>query len=173
MTTDIRAKLPTAPLGVFYFTVDPSSGADGEKREFMGCDVIQVRELVLAPKSAMTRMPLTQLPVAGLVTIRDTSMPLLDLRSALGQGELPEADTLTCLVVEHRGRPIALRIAEPGSICNVTWGDVKTLDIELLNKSGSFYGLVTDPEHNTVISLLNLSAFLDRLDVNEPQQMAA
>jgi hypothetical protein len=50
---------------------------------------------------------------------------------------------------------------------------VKTLDIELLNKSGSFYGLVTDPEHNTVISLLNLSAFLDRLDVNEPQQLAA
>jgi hypothetical protein len=52
MTTDIRAKLPTAPLGVFYFTVDPATEADGEKREFMGCDVIQVRELVLAPKAA-------------------------------------------------------------------------------------------------------------------------
>ena len=174
MTTDIRSKAPTAPLGVFYFAVDSAQGEDGlSNRQYFGCDILKVRELVLVPKSAMTRMPLTELPVTGFVTIRGTSMPLLDLRAALGLGELPEADTLTCLVIDHQKKQVALRIAEPGSICNVTWGDVKPLDFDLLNRSGTFHGLVDDPEHNHVISLMDIGTFVTRLDTEKHELLAA
>lgn len=173
MTSDTRAKASTAPLGVFYFTVDPTNEEQPGNSQYFGCDILQVRELVLAPKSAMTRMPLTELPIAGFVTIRGNSMPLLDLRAALGMGELPEAETLTCLVVDHGQKQIALRIAEPGSICNMTWGDVKPLDFDMLNRTGAFHGIVDDTENQHVISLMNIAAFLDRLDVERTELLAA
>jgi two-component system chemotaxis response regulator CheV len=171
MSNELRAKDPSTPLGVFYFNVGPDDRSGVQTTQFFGCDILLVRELVQAPASAVSHVPGARPPVEGFVTIRGVSMPLLDLRRALGLGDLPMTETLTCLVVEHRNKSVALRIAEPGSISNVTYGDVKALDMALLNKDGLYLGLVDDQESHQVISMLNITAFLDRLETLDAEEL--
>ena len=97
---DVSARTPAADakLEILLFTLgtDPATGRD----EAYGIDVFQVREVMRAPE--ITRTPDARAPVAGMIGLRGTLVPVIDLAQCAG---LPKRDGSRIMILtESSGR---------------------------------------------------------------------
>lgn len=91
---------------------------------YLGIDVMDVQEVLY--EAAVTRVPLAESQVAGLINLRGQIATSIDLRTRLGIEPRGETDPYIHVVVSERGEPASLQV---DSIC-----DVISVDHELFEQ---------------------------------------
>lgn len=112
----MNAKLPGSHCQFLTFFV---------AREEYAIDVLRVREVVgVAP---ITRVPSTPRDVRGVVNLRGSVVPVVDLGLRFGSGELTPTER-TCIVVvepaEHTDRVVGLMVDSVNRVVTLAPGDV-------------------------------------------------
>jgi len=74
--------------------------------EEYGIEIKHVREIILL--GAITRVPQTPAYVKGLINLRSTVIPVLDLRRRFGLPEHPPTDASRIMVVYVRGKTVGI-----------------------------------------------------------------
>ena len=107
------------------------TGGDGALRTLLvgvggrtyAIDVRSVREVVL--HRAATRLPGTASWVLGLINLRGTLVPVVDLAERLGVTPLNHP-AASIVLVEHAGRAVGLAVAEVRDVVALDAGGVQT-----------------------------------------------
>ena len=96
MPTDsqILLKSDTNELEIVEFCID-----DGTKQNFFGVNVAKVREIIRRPE--LTSAVSTPPAVAGMMSLRNKIIPVLDLANVLGRCPEKEADRIIVLEFNH------------------------------------------------------------------------
>lgn len=160
----------------------PEAGLDGQLPSEIACveagghcfgiDVRRVREVVRALRS--TPLPDGPPLIDGLIELRGTVIPVVDLGRAVG-GEACRADrSARIVVVESGGHVFGLRVAVAHDVCDL---DPSRVDPTPSLASGAGYSLVEavarQGDEAGPILLLSLEALRARLGLREGSVEAA
>lgn len=75
-------------------------------KELYGVEITKVREIILITE--ITRIPQTPHYVKGLINLRSTVIPVIDLRAKFGLPESELTDESRIMVIQARGRTIGI-----------------------------------------------------------------
>jgi two-component system chemotaxis response regulator CheV len=92
-------------------------------RQRYGINVFKVREVMPCP--AFTRIPRAHPDVCGLVTLRGTTLPIIDLSHAIGLSAVAEPRSCFLIVTEYNRRVQAFLVNAVDRIVNMRWDDVQ------------------------------------------------
>jgi purine-binding chemotaxis protein CheW len=118
-------------------------------------DLLRVDEVL--PPMAVTPVPDVQLPVVGCVVVRGESLPVVELRQALGEGPAPEDARPGLLVCRLGRRRVGFCIDGVGTVAKVAAG---TLGAPPVGPSVSLAVVAVWAQPPSVHFLLDLKALL-------------
>jgi two-component system, chemotaxis family, chemotaxis protein CheV len=151
---DARTKLAgTNKLEILLFTL----GLDlaGERRELFGINVFKVREVMRAP--AITRAPEMPPAVEGMVSLRGTLVPVIDLAKYTGLGARnPEI----LIVTEYNGRTQGFLVEAVESILRVDWTDMRVPPELIAGKTAALVTAVTELADGRLVMMLDVEQVL-------------
>ena len=151
---DARTKLAgTNKLEILLFTL----GLDvaGERRELFGINVFKVREVMRAP--AITRAPEMPPAVEGMVSLRGTLVPVIDLAKYTGLGARhPEI----LIVTEYNGRTQGFLVEAVESILRVDWADMRVPPELIAGKTAALVTAVTELADGRLVMMLDVEQVL-------------
>lgn len=84
---------------------------------YLGIDVMDVQEVLY--EAAVTRVPLAEPQVAGLINLRGQIATSIDLRTRLGLEPRAETDSYIHVVVSERGEPSSLEVDSISDVISV------------------------------------------------------
>lgn len=92
--------------------------------EVYGINVFKVREVVSLP--SLTRLPETDARIEGLLSVRGTTLPVIDLRQILGIPHVPREDGKAdhLIVTEYNRNVQAFHVRHVDRIVRVSWSQV-------------------------------------------------
>jgi two-component system, chemotaxis family, chemotaxis protein CheV len=92
--------------------------------EIYGINVFKVREVFSLP--VLTRLPETDVRIEGLLSVRGTTLPVIDLRQVLGLPDFPRPDGKAdhLIVTEYNRHVQAFHVRHVDRIVRVSWSDV-------------------------------------------------
>ncbi|MFQ5533692.1 MAG: chemotaxis protein CheW [Sphingomonadales bacterium] len=126
--------------------------------QLLGIPVLSVHD-VLGPQK-MTRIPLAQESIAGVLNLRGRIVTAIDVRRRLGLPPRPEDDPGMSVVVEHNNEPYSLLIDSVGDVLSVPTKAFEqnpaTLDPRWREVSGGIYRL-----ENELLVVLEVERLLD------------
>lgn len=93
-------------------------------RQTFGINVFKVQEVLTCPR--LTNIPQSHSAMRGLATIRNKTIPVIDLAAAIGQRPL-EADPENLIIItEYNGTVQAFLVKAVERIVNMNWQDIKS-----------------------------------------------
>lgn len=90
--------------------------------EEYGIEISKVREIILVGE--ITRIPETPPYVKGLINLRNSVIPIVDLKQRLGLAETPTTDDTRIVVVTVRGKTIGLIVDVVSEVLRVATSDI-------------------------------------------------
>ncbi len=152
---DARTKLAGAnKLEILLFTLgtDTSSG----RREIFGINVFKVREVMRIPE--ITRAPDMPPAVEGMVSLRGTLVPVVDLAKYIGiQTDAPPS---IMIVTEYNGQTQGFLVGEVDTILRIDWADMKVPPAMLTTKMGGLVTAVTELKDKQLVMMLDVEKIL-------------
>ncbi|QIR14417.1 chemotaxis protein CheV [Shewanella aestuarii] len=114
-------------------TVDQRTNLVGENRlelllfrinstQLFAINVFKVKEVVRVPP--MSAMPGSNNNICGVANIRGTSIPVINLRSAIGFSPLPITEDCNLIITEYNRSVQGFLVGKVEHIVNMTWGDI-------------------------------------------------
>ena len=92
-------------------------------RQLFGINVFKVQEVLTCPR--LTKIPNSHPTTRGLATIRNKTIPVIDLAAAIGQRPLGEATDNLIIITEYNGTVQAFMVSAVERIVNMNWEDIK------------------------------------------------
>lgn len=92
-------------------------------RQIFGINVFKVQEVLSCPR--LTAIPQSHSATRGLATIRDRTIPVLDLAAAIGQRPLEASPDNLIIITEYNGTVQAFLVNAVERIVNMNWNDIK------------------------------------------------
>src|SRR5271157_601766 len=86
-------------------------------KELYGIEITRVREIILITE--ITRIPQTPHYVKGLINLRSTVIPVIDLRSLFGLQEGEMADESRIMVLQSKGKTIGIVVDAVSEVLRV------------------------------------------------------
>jgi purine-binding chemotaxis protein CheW len=85
--------------------------------EFYGIEITKVREIILI--TGITRIPQTPHYLKGLINLRSTVIPVIDLRALFGLPEVAMTDESRIMVLQANGRTIGIVVDAVSEVLRV------------------------------------------------------
>jgi len=152
---DARTKLAGAnKLEILLFTLgtDTSSG----RKEIFGINVFKVREVMRIPK--ITRAPDMPPAVEGMVSLRGTLVPVVDLAKYIGiQTDAPPS---IMIVTEYNRQTQGFLVGEVDTILRIDWSDMKVPPSMLTARMGGLVTAVTELDDKQLVMMLDVEKIL-------------
>jgi two-component system chemotaxis response regulator CheV len=152
---DARTKLAGAnKLEILLFTLgtDTSSG----RKEIFGINVFKVREVMRIPE--ITRAPDMPPAVEGMVSLRGTLVPVVDLAKYIGiQTDAPPS---IMIVTEYNSQTQGFLVGEVDTILRIDWADMKVPPAMLTTKMGGLVTAVTELKDKQLVMMLDVEKIL-------------
>lgn len=127
-------------------------------KEAYGIDIHKVQEIIRVPE--VTKMPNTVQHVLGIINLRGSIIPLIDLKMKLLKADSEYSDTTRVLVVEVGGKKIGLIVDDVSEVIDIQ-GDV------VVDAGGIGEGICTDyllgvaKTNDRLLILLNIDKILN------------
>lgn len=93
----------------------------GERQRY-GINVFKVQEVIQCP--ALTAMPKSAYAVRGIVNMRGRTIPVIDLRMAVGKSAIEEITKAYVIVTEYNRKVQGLLVQGVDRIINMNWSDI-------------------------------------------------
>ncbi|WP_148716217.1 chemotaxis protein [Chitinolyticbacter meiyuanensis] len=154
-TIDARTKLAgTNKLEILLFTlgVDQRSG----RRENFGINVFKVREVMRTPE--ITQAPEMPSSVEGMVSLRGTLVPVIDL--ARYAGIATESRPEIMIVTEYNGHTQGFLVEAVDTILRLDWSSMRVPPDMLLTQMGGLVTAVTELDNNKLVMMLDVEKVL-------------
>ncbi|QSX39423.1 chemotaxis protein CheV [Shewanella cyperi] len=90
--------------------------------QLFAINVFKVKEVVKLP--ALSAMPGSHPHVKGVANIRGTSIPVIDLRRAIGFSPSPAGGDANLIITEYNRSVQGFLVGKVEHIVNMTWGDI-------------------------------------------------
>lgn len=114
-------------------TVDQRTQLVGENRlelllfrisstQLFAINVFKVKEVVKLP--AINMLPGSNPKIYGVANIRGTSIPVINLREAIGFSKMPITDDSNLIITEYNRSVQAFLVGKVEHIINMTWSDI-------------------------------------------------
>jgi two-component system chemotaxis response regulator CheV len=153
-SVDARTKLAgTNKLEILLFTlgIDPACG----RRETFGINVFKVREVMRAPR--VTRAPEMPAAVEGMVSLRGTLVPVIDLAKYSGMtAERPEI----LIVTEYNSRIQGFLVEAVEMIMRIDWSDMRVPPELIAGKAAALVTAVTELSDGRLVMMLDVEQVL-------------
>ena len=91
-------------------------------RQIFGINVFKVQEVLSCPR--LTNIPQAHSATRGLATIRNITIPVLDLAAAIGQRPLQASPENLIIITEYNGTVQAFLVNAVERIVNLNWQDI-------------------------------------------------
>ncbi|MGF1873480.1 chemotaxis protein CheV [Photobacterium indicum] len=91
--------------------------------QFFAINVFKVKEVVKLPH--LNILPGSHPSVCGVANIRGTSIPVIDLRSAIGMRSMEKNDECNIIITEYNRTIQAFLVGQVMNIVNMTWKDIQ------------------------------------------------
>lgn len=132
--------------------------------EIYGINVFKVREVVTLP--GLTRLPEADPRIEGLLSVRGTTLPVIDLRKVLGLPETPRQDGKAdhLIVTEYNRNVQAFHVRHVDRIVRVSWSQV--IPPPALGQNTVKAGTITAVakiDHETTVLLVDVEKILSDL----------
>lgn len=92
-------------------------------RQTFGINVFKVQEVLSCPR--LTNIPQSHSSTRGLATIRNKTIPVIDLAAAIGQRPLQASPDNLIIITEYNGTVQAFLVKAVDRIVNMNWQDIK------------------------------------------------
>jgi len=89
-----------------------------------GINVFKVQEVLTCPR--LTSIPQSHSATRGLATIRNKTIPVIDLAAAIGQRPLEASTENLIIITEYNGTVQAFLVKAVDRIVNMNWQDIKS-----------------------------------------------
>lgn len=162
---DARARLAgTNKLEILMFRFEPPGST--ETHGSFGINVFKVREVMRVP--AITRAPEMPAAVEGMVSLRGTLVPVIDLGKYVGFEPTGHAGIM--IVAEYNGEVVGFLVGQLDSILRLDWTAMRAPPDMINGRLGGLVTAVTElPDHRLVMmldveSILHTTLGLDQDD---------
>ena len=91
-------------------------------RQMFAINVFKVREVVKLPH--LSKMPGSHHNISGVANIRGTSIPVINLRSAIGMRPMPIDSESNLIITEYNRTIQGFLVGQVANIVNMTWKDI-------------------------------------------------
>jgi two-component system chemotaxis response regulator CheV len=91
--------------------------------QFFAINVFKVKEVIKLPH--LNILPGSHPNVCGVANIRGTSIPVIDLRSAIGMRSMDKSNECNIIVTEYNRTIQAFLVGQVMNIVNMTWKDIQ------------------------------------------------
>jgi two-component system, chemotaxis family, chemotaxis protein CheV len=132
--------------------------------EIYGINVFKVREVFTLPE--LTRLPETDPRIEGLLSVRGTTLPVIDLRQVLGLPDVPREDGKAdhLIVTEYNRNVQAFHVRHVDRIVRVSWSQVIPPPLLAQNKvKPGTITAVAKIDQNTTVLLVDVEKILSDL----------
>lgn len=92
-------------------------------RQVFAVNVFKVKEVLSCP--ALTKIPQSHSSTRGLATIRNKTIPVIDLAAAIGQRPLEVTSDNLIIITEYNGTVQAFLVKAVERIVNMNWEEIK------------------------------------------------
>ncbi len=144
-------------------TVDQRTKLVGENRlelllfrinstQLFAINVFKVKEVVKLP--ALNAMPGSHPHIVGVANIRGMSIPVIDLRSAIGFKPVPAGDDANMIITEYNRSIQGFLVGKVEHIINMTWGEI--MPPPKTAGSHNYLTAITKIEHQGVSKLVSI-----------------
>ncbi len=110
--SSVRGNLPTATAGSIQLVSFRLA------REEYGIEIKSIREIILV--GAITRVPHAPAYVKGLINLRSTVIPVIDLRARFGLPEAEPTDASRIMVVNVHGKTVGVVVDSVSEVLRVS-----------------------------------------------------
>lgn len=90
--------------------------------QLFAINVFKVKEVVKLP--ALSAVPGSHPHISGVANIRGTSIPVIDLRAAIGFQPMSDDQESNLIITEYNRSVQGFRVGKVEHIVNMTWGDI-------------------------------------------------
>jgi len=90
--------------------------------QLFAINVFKVKEVVKLP--ALSAVPGSHPHISGVANIRGTSIPVIDLRAAIGFQPMSDEQESNLIITEYNRSVQGFRVGKVEHIVNMTWGDI-------------------------------------------------
>lgn len=152
---DARTKLAGAnKLEILLFTLgtDQSTG----RKETFGINVFKVREVMRIPE--ITRAPDMPAAVEGMVSLRGTLVPVIDLAKYIGI--VTDTPPSIMIVTEYNGQTQGFLVGEVDTILRLDWSEMRVPPAMLTAQMGGLVTAVTELKDKRLVMMLDVEKIL-------------
>ncbi|MCE9788100.1 chemotaxis protein CheV [Shewanella chilikensis] len=90
--------------------------------QLFAINVFKVKEVVKLPE--LSAMPGSHPAISGVANIRGVSIPVINLRSAIGFSPMPVGEDANLIITEYNRSVQGFLVGKVEHIVNMTWGDI-------------------------------------------------
>ena len=159
-SVDARTRLAaTNKLEILLFTLgtDAASG----RNEMFGINIFKVREVLRTPP--ITRAPEMPAHVEGIVSLRGTLVPVVDLAKYAGISTAAAATIM--IVTEFNGRSQAFLVEAVDTILRIDWSAMRVPPEMVTRNSGALVTAVTELPDGRLVMMMDVERVLsDSID---------
>lgn len=123
-----------------------------------GINVFKVQEILKCPR--IVHIPKSHKSVKGLITVRNTTLAVIDLNLAIGDERGTDIESCFVIIAEYNGKSQAFMVNEVDKIINVKWTDVEKPHKSLNN---SFLTSITKL-NNDIVQILDVEKVLNNIN---------
>lgn len=152
---DERTQLAGANrLEVLLFSLgfDQNTG----REEVFGLNVFKIREVIQVPE--ITRAPDMPTGVVGMVSLRGTMLPVIDLAKFCGMDVKEPADKL--IITEFNKTTQGMMVRSVEQIVRMEWNDIRVPPAMMANKMGGLVTAVTELKDKRIAMILDVEKVL-------------
>jgi two-component system chemotaxis response regulator CheV len=150
---DARTKLAgNNKLEILLFSL----GTDHARKETFGINVFKVREVMRTPE--ITRAPEMPPSVEGMVSLRGSLVPVIDL--AKYAGLQVEARPEIMIVTEYNGHTQGFLVEAVDTILRLDWSSMRVPPDMLVKQTGGFVTAVTELADGRLVMMLDVERVL-------------
>jgi two-component system chemotaxis response regulator CheV len=166
---DARTKLAGAnKLEILLFTL--GTDLTTNRKETFGINVFKVREVMRIPE--ITRAPDMPPSVEGMVSLRGSLVPVIDLARHIGI----QTDTAPSIMIvtEYNGHTQGFLVGEVDTILRIDWSQMRVPPAMLTARMGGLVTAVTELEDKRLVMMLDVEKILaDTTDMDDDHLFAA
>jgi two-component system chemotaxis response regulator CheV len=152
---DARTKLAGAnKLEILLFTLgtDQNTG----RKETFGINVFKVREVMRIPE--ITRAPEMPAAVEGMVSLRGSLVPVIDLAKYIGV--MTDAPPAIMIVTEYNGQTQGFLVGEVDTILRIDWSEMRVPPAMLTAQMGGLVTAVSELRDGRLVMMLDVEKIL-------------
>lgn len=137
---------------LFSLGLDKNSG----REEVFGLNVFKIREVIQVPE--ITRAPDMPPGVEGMVSLRGTVLPVIDLAKFCGMDVEEPADKL--IITEFNKTTQGMMVRSVEQIVRMEWNDIRVPPAMMANKMGGLVTAVTELKDERIAMILDVEKVL-------------